>query len=76
MLIIETLSLYLHIINSQTNLTTMKKQEMIDLILQEHDVLFNEYMEMYNEFGINDSATELAGTRLATISQLIKKLGL
>ena len=54
----------------------MKKTEMIDLILQEHEVLFNEYMEMYNEFGINDSATESAGTRLATISQLIKKLEL
>ncbi len=49
---------------------------MIDLILQEHEVLFNEYMEMYDAFGIDHSGTEAAGTRLATISQLIKKLEL
>lgn len=49
---------------------------MIDLILQEHEVLFNEYMEMYNEFGIDHTATESAGTRLATISQLIQKLNI
>jgi len=54
----------------------MKKQEMIDLILQEHEVLFKEYMEMFETFGMNDSATESAGTRLATISKLIKNLGL
>ena len=52
----------------------MKKQEMIDLILQERDVLWSEYMEMLEAFGIHDEGTQSAGTRAATISQLIHKL--
>jgi hypothetical protein len=52
----------------------MKKQEMIDLIIQEHDILWNEYMEMLEEFGINDEGTQRAGTRAATLGQLIEKL--
>jgi hypothetical protein len=52
----------------------MKKQEMIDLILQEHDILWSEYMEMLDAFGINDEGTQRAGTRAATLGQLIEKL--
>lgn len=52
----------------------MKKQEMIDLILQEHDILWSEYMEMLEVFGINDEGTQRAGTRAATLGQLIEKL--
>jgi hypothetical protein len=52
----------------------MKKQEMIDLIIQEHDVLWNEYMEMLNAFGIDDEGTQRAGTRAATLGQLMQKL--
>lgn len=74
MLINETLSLYLHITNSQTNLTTMKKKEMIAMILQEFDERWNEYMEMLDAFGIHDEGTRSAGTRAATLAQLIDKL--
>ena len=52
----------------------MKKQEIIDAIIQEHDVLWNEYMEMLEAFGINDEGTQRAGTRAATLGQLIDKL--
>jgi hypothetical protein len=52
----------------------MKKQEMIDLIIQEHDILWNEYMEMLEAFGIHDEGTQSAGTRAATIGQLMQKL--
>jgi hypothetical protein len=52
----------------------MNKQEMIDAIIQEHDVLWNEYMEMLEAFGINDEGTQRAGTRAATLGQLIDKL--
>ena len=52
----------------------MKKQEMIDLILQERDVLWSEYMEMLEAFGIHDDGTQSAGIRAATICQLIEKL--
>jgi hypothetical protein len=59
-------------INLKNN--AMKKQEMIDAIIQEHDVLWNEYMEMLEAFGINDEGTQRAGTRAATLGQLIDKL--
>ena len=52
----------------------MKKQEMIDLIIQEHDVLWNEYIDMLDAFGIHDEGTQSAGTRAATLGQLIEKL--
>lgn len=54
----------------------MKKQEMIDLILQEERKLWNDLQYMIDVLGVNDEATESATTRWATIHQLIEKLGL
>ena len=54
----------------------MKKQEMIEVIEQEKDILWNEFIEMLNEFGIDHSGTEAAGIRFATITQLALKLGI
>lgn len=56
--------------------TAMKKQEMIDLILQEERKLWNDLQYMIDVLGVNDEATESATTRWATIHQLIEKLGL
>ena len=76
MLIIETLSLYLHIINSETNLTTMKKQEMINVIMLEERRLYDELQQCLEILGVNDPITDAATTRWASVNNLLKKLGL
>lgn len=76
MLIIETLSLYLHIINSETNLTTMKKQEMINVILKELDILWNDYQNALEVFGYEHRITQDALRRWGAVNELTQTLGL
>lgn len=76
MFIIETLSLYLHIINSETNLTTMKKQEMEKIIITELNYLWYQYEQFKNVLGEDHETTKRAAARWATIYELTIKLGL
>lgn len=74
-MISETLSLYLHITNSQTlKLTTMKKQEMVQVMIAEEKQLWKEMMECIDKFGMRDPFTDLAVARWSVINQLVCKL--
>ncbi len=76
MLIIETLYLDLHIINSETNLTTMKKQEMINVIMLEEQQLWKDAMNCKETFGEAHQITQDALRRWGAVCELVKKLGL
>ena len=75
-MITETLSLDLHITISETNLTTMKKQEMINLIMLEERRLYDDLQQTIDILGINDPLTDEAVARWASVNNLLKKLGL
>jgi hypothetical protein len=55
---------------------TMKKQEMINVIMLEERKLWNDLQECLEKLGANDPITESATTRWATINKLVKSLGL
>jgi len=52
----------------------MKKQEMINTIMLEERKLWDALQECINLLGVNDSLTEIATARWATINQLLKSL--
>ena len=72
-MIIETLSLYLHITIKNN---AMKKQEMIDLIKAEERKLYDDLQQCIDILGVHDPITESATTRWSTIHNLLKTLGL
>lgn len=53
----------------------MKKQEMIDFILQEERELYSVVEESIRLFGFDSEITQTAITRWAAINKLSKKLG-
>lgn len=54
----------------------MKKQEIIDTILQEEKRLWDEVQRSIELLGIDSEVTDNKVTRWATINNLIKTLGL
>ena len=52
----------------------MKKQEMIDLIIQEEKRLWDTVQRSMDLLGIDDECTQSAVTRWATINDLKQKL--
>jgi hypothetical protein len=52
----------------------MKKQEMIDLIIQEEKRLWNDLLECVHKLGTDDPLTDLASARYGVINQLALKI--
>lgn len=52
----------------------MKKQEMINLILQEEKQIWKELQECINKLGMRDSITDMQIARWASVKNLIEKL--
>lgn len=52
----------------------MKKQEMVDLIIQEEKQIWKEMQECIDKLGMHDSITDMQIARWATVKNLIEKL--
>ena len=52
----------------------MKKQEMIDLILQEEKKLWDEMQECIDKLGMHDAITDMQIARWSSVHQLVCKL--
>ena len=52
----------------------MKKQEMINAILQEERILWSHLQYCIEKLGVNDDATEFATARWAVIKNLMDEL--
>jgi hypothetical protein len=56
--------------------TAMKKQEMINTIIQSEKLLWENLQECIDRLGMNDPITDAAVARWAVVHNLVQKLGL
>jgi hypothetical protein len=54
----------------------MKKQEMINTIIQSEKLLWENLQECIDRLGMNDPITDAAVARWAVVHNLVQKLGL